>query len=201
MRGCAFVNMADKIKYQFAGVSMKLYDKVLESDLTKHQLKIVLQIWRMTFGCKNLLIALYRPADFGWGGVRRTVIDKELQRLVDLKIIRLDKELGLIGMNPRIEEWECKSNGNLDDLKRSDLGSEIISKQLRSVPLLRILQEKTFDEIRADSPSIAILKKLNTGRILRRNEIQEVAEAFGRFKASVRTLAEEKRIQHDEPNT
>lgn len=185
------------VKYPFSAVSNKILEKVQESNLTKRQLNIIIQIWRMTFGCKNLLIAVYRPSDFGWCGVRRTVIDVELQTLKKLNIIRLDEGLGLIAINPRIEEWKCKPNGNVDDAKRTDLRNEVLSKQLKGVPILRICENKTFDEIRADPLLKEILKKLNTGRILQK-EIQDAAAAYGRHNTDLKTLAERMKIAHDD---
>ena len=181
------------IRYIFTAIPNKILEKILGSDLSKRQKNIIEQVCRMTFGC-HVFIATYKNSDFAWSGVRGTVIKKELEMLKELNVIRLDEELGLIGMNPRIEEWKCKPNGNTDDLEISQIRNEVLSKQLKAIPVLRILAEKTFDEIRAEPRLKETLKKLNTGRISTR-EIQEVAVAYGPYSASARALARKYRTE------
>lgn len=169
-----------------------MLEKVLGSDISKRQQKIIYQICRMTFGC-HVLVAAFRPSDFRWCGIRMTVIKDELESLATLKIICLDSDLGLIQINPRIEEWGCTPNGNCSETDRTDFRKEVLSKQLKSVSVLRIISTKRLDEITIDSALKETLKKLNTGRITK-SEIQRTADASGAHKASVRTLANKMRI-------
>jgi phage replication O-like protein O len=71
----------------FTKVENDLFQRLLTSDLTKRQLKILLLIIRFSFGYQKNY-AILRQNDFSYAGVSPYCIKDELKKLVKKRVIK-----------------------------------------------------------------------------------------------------------------
>ncbi len=149
------------MKVKFTRVPNSILTALITRDLTKRQVKIVLLILRLTYGCQ-VPWAFYEKKYFRVAGLHRGAIGHELRQLVELRVLDMDEERKTIRVNPHIEAWQRSRNGNIDADSVPDLIREMISKQLKNVPVLRTLPDEKLDEIddsEFQSRSVKKLKK------------------------------------------
>lgn len=92
----------------FTKFDNQLFGKVLASDLTKRQLKILLLILRYSAGFQKSYAVLAR-ADFEAAGVSKYCIADELAGLVAQGIIWWNMERDTMWINPHLERWAVKN--------------------------------------------------------------------------------------------
>ena len=149
------------MKVKFTRVPNSILTTLITRDFTKRQVKIVLLVLRLTYGCQ-VPWAFYEKKYFGIAGLHRSAIGAELKRLCDIRVLDMNEEMKTVRVNPRVEAWQCSRNENIDADSVPDLMREMLSKQLRNVPVLRTLPDETIDEIddsEFQSRSVKKLKK------------------------------------------
>jgi hypothetical protein len=87
-----------------------ILEKILTSNLTKRQLKILLLIVRFSSGCQKGY-AVLRRNDFTYAGISPYCITNELETLVWLRVIKWDPARDLVWINPRLAEWAVARPG------------------------------------------------------------------------------------------
>ncbi len=103
-------------------------EKVVTSNLTKRQLKILLLIIRFASGCQKTY-AVLRRNDYTYAGVSPYCITNELEKLVKLRVLRWDARRDMVWINPRLGEWAVdKPGGKPGDIPRRFF--KIINKNL-----------------------------------------------------------------------
>jgi len=144
----------------FSMIPHGFLDKLIMSNFKKRQLKILLYMARMTFGChKREIISSH--TEFTMCGVGNNVIKKELEILASMNVIKiLDKESSVYNMNPDMLNWlvkpamrdvekqrDIKNRVIRRQLKPSDLRTKIYPKQTLNVPNSRSqTPERTRDD-------------------------------------------------------
>ena len=136
-----------------------ILEKMIISDLSKRQHNILLQIFRVTYGC-HVPVAVFTNSDFAWCGVRSNTIETKLEKLKSQQIILINE--GLIAINPNLDEWACGENGN------TEMRNRTLSKQLKGVPFLGMFDPKILNEIKLGTVLKESIKKLNKGTLLKR---------------------------------
>jgi hypothetical protein len=96
-----------------------LLEKVLTSNFTKRQLKILLLIIRFSAGCQKTY-AVLRRNDYAYAGISPYCITDELKKLVKLRVVRWDPTRDLVWINPNLGEWAVDNPGEKsgDNLRR-----------------------------------------------------------------------------------
>jgi hypothetical protein len=112
----------------FTKVDNPVLEKVLTSNLTKRQLKILLLIIRFSSGCQKNY-AVLRKNDYTYAGVSPYCITYELEKLVKLRVLRWDARRDMVWINPRLGDWAVdKPGGKPGDIPRRFF--KIINKNL-----------------------------------------------------------------------
>lgn len=92
----------------FTKFENQLLEKVLTSQLTKRQLKILLLVVRFSAGYQKDY-AVIRQTDFEFAGLSRSCIAEELKKLSALRVIRWDVKRSLVWVNPNLQQWRVTS--------------------------------------------------------------------------------------------
>jgi phage replication O-like protein O len=92
----------------FTKFENQLLEKVLTSQLTKRQLKILLLVIRFSVGYQKDY-AVIRQSDFEFAGLSRSCIADELKKLSALRVIQWDIKRSLIWVNPNLQQWRVKA--------------------------------------------------------------------------------------------
>jgi phage replication O-like protein O len=87
-----------------------ILEKVLTSNLTKRQLKILLLIVRFSAGCQKTY-AVLRRNDFTYAGISSSCVTNELKKLVKLRVIKWDSRRDLVWLNPDLSQWAVDRPG------------------------------------------------------------------------------------------
>lgn len=149
------------MKVKFTRVPNSILTTLITRDLTKRQVKIILLVIRLTYGCQ-VPWAFYEKRYFQVAGLHRGAIGRELTMLREMRVLDMNKEMKTVRINPRVEAWQCSRNENIDADSVPDLIRNMLSKQLRNVPVLRTLPDDKLDEIddsEFQSRSVKKLKK------------------------------------------
>lgn len=157
------------MKIKFTRVPNSILTALITRDLTKRQVKIILLVIRLTYGCQ-VPWAFYEKKYFRVAGLHRGAIGQELRALVAMQVVAMDTEQKIVRVNPRVELWQCSRNGNIDPDSVPDLIREMLSKQLRNVPALRTLPDDKLDEIDDSEIQTRSVKKLKK-EILKKDKL------------------------------
>jgi len=116
---------------EFTRISNELYTAIMQTDFTKRQRNILDLVIRMSYGCGKKS-ALLRPVDFELVGVYKTHVRKELDYLVQAKVLFIDGER--ITLNKDYDQWRVSLVRGAADRKRFEavlhrnLGDRAVTK-------------------------------------------------------------------------
>ena len=133
----------------FTKIDNRILEKLITSDLTKRQIKIILLILRLSSGCQKSYALLERK-DFRIAGIDRKHLKREIEKLRSLKILNLDSEKRIYWISDP-KEWKVKGKDvtkivkkNLNfshfwvqDLHRKcerDVTKNVIAESLKALP-------------------------------------------------------------------
>jgi len=85
-----------------------VFEKILVSDFTKRQLKILLLVVRFSAGYHKAAATL-RMRDFGYARLTSYCIRRELRTLEEMDVLRLDEATHSIWLNPLLAAWRVPS--------------------------------------------------------------------------------------------
>jgi phage replication O-like protein O len=107
------------IRAGFTKIENRILERILTSDLTKRQLKILLLIVRFSFGCQKNY-AVLKNKDFSYAKVSPYCIKAELHKLVEKRVIKWNPEKEMVWINLNSEEWlvDNSINNSLDNSER-----------------------------------------------------------------------------------
>jgi len=114
----------------FTKVDNRILEKLITSDLTKRQIKIILLILRLSSGCQKSYALLERK-DFKVAGIDRRHVKREIEKICSLKILNFDSEKKIYWINDA-NEWNVEAK---------DM-SKVVRKNLNFSHLGRILSKK-----------------------------------------------------------
>lgn len=95
----------------FTRFDNQLLERVLTSDFTKRQLKIVLLVVRFSAGYQKRY-AILRKADFAYARVSPTCISGELRNLARMRVLIADAEKDAVWLNPDLDAWAVERIGD-----------------------------------------------------------------------------------------
>lgn len=167
------------MKVKFTRVPNSLLTTLITRDFSKRQMKIVLLVIRLTYGCQ-VPWAFYEKRYFGIAGLHRGTIGAELATLCEMRVLERDEAMKVVRVNPRVEAWQCSRNENIDSESVPDLMRELLSKQLRNVPILRSLPDDKLDEIDDSEFASRSLKKLKKEVLKKDKEFFEKPKMYQR---------------------
>lgn len=125
--------MANPQPDEFTRISNELYTAIMQTDFSKRQRNILDLVIRMSYGCGKKS-ALLRPVDFELVGVYKTHVRKELDYLVQAKVLFIDGEC--ISLNKDYDQWRVSLVKGATDRKRFEavlhrnLGNRIVTKSV-----------------------------------------------------------------------
>lgn len=114
----------------FTKVDNRILEKLITSDLTKRQIKIILLILRLSSGCQKSYALLERK-DFKVAGIDRKHVKREIEKICSLKILNFDSEKKIYWINDA-NEWNVEAR---------DM-SKVVRKNLNFSHLGRISSKK-----------------------------------------------------------
>lgn len=91
----------------FTKIKNRILDKVIASNFTKRQLKILLFVIRFSFGL-NRKYAVFDKKDFLYAGISPYHIEAELKKLILRGVIKLNPDKKMFWINPNLKEWVDK---------------------------------------------------------------------------------------------
>lgn len=125
-------NLPDK-NGGFTQVPNHIFDKIITSDFSKRQLKIISLICRLQFGFHRSK-ANVKKSDFRLCGVRGNAIKGELNKLNEWRVIERHDLVDSVWLNLDISSWRVPQIRNLDVELLSKLRSDLFSKQFIRIP-------------------------------------------------------------------
>jgi phage replication O-like protein O len=91
----------------YTKIENRILDKILTSNFTKRQLKILLFIIRFSYGL-NKPYAVLKKRDFYFAGVLPYHVEDELKKLILRGVIKWNPKLGIFWINRNLKEWVDK---------------------------------------------------------------------------------------------
>ncbi|MEO0242796.1 MAG: replication protein [candidate division WOR-3 bacterium] len=88
----------------YTKIENKILDKILASNFTKRQLKILLFIIRFSYGLGRKY-AVLKKRDFSFTGVLPYHVEDELKKLIVRGVIKWNPRLGIFWINRNLKEW------------------------------------------------------------------------------------------------
>lgn len=88
----------------FTKIENRLFEKILTSNFTKRQIKILLLIIRFSYGCQKSY-AVLKNKDFSYAQVSCYCIKDELRKLVEKRIIRWNPVKDMVWINKNLSVW------------------------------------------------------------------------------------------------
>jgi len=129
----------------FTQVPNDVFEKILTSDFSKRQLKILLLIGRCQFGYRRAKANL-RHSDFRLCGIRRTTIKTEINALVSMFVVGHDPISHLLWINRDLAAWTVPPIGTMTLGDVAKVRTMVLSKQFKRVPDVgNIIDEKRKD--------------------------------------------------------
>lgn len=98
----------------FTQFDNQLLERVLTSDFTKRQLKILLLVVRFSAGYQKRY-AILRRADFAFARISPTCISGELAKLTQMRVLLVDEGTDAVWLNPDARAWAVEP---LNDARR-----------------------------------------------------------------------------------
>lgn len=121
---------------EFSMFPHNFLDKLYMSNFKKRQLKIILYLARIRFGCHKYDI-ISSNAEFEICGVGDNVIKKELEQLVRMNIVKiLDPKMGVYNLNTDTLYWQVKP-AMKDEERQRDLRNKVIRRHIKPSANLR----------------------------------------------------------------
>jgi phage replication O-like protein O len=157
------------MQVNFTRVPNRILLALITLDLTKRQIKIVCLVLRLTYGCQ-VPWAFYQKKYFRVAGLHRSAIGLELNQLRELRVLDMDEDKKIVRVNPHTEDWQCSQNNNISPELVTETITEMLSKQLKNVPVLRTLPAEKVDEIEDSVFEARSVKKLKK-EILKKDEM------------------------------
>lgn len=93
----------------YTKIKNRILEKIIASNFTKRQLKILLFIIRFSFGL-NKKHAVFDKKDFLYAGISPYHVDGILKQLVVRGVIKWNPEKGRFWINKNLQEWVDKKN-------------------------------------------------------------------------------------------
>jgi len=120
------MSIEDTKKYPFTRYPNYLLEKILISDFTKNEQKVLGLIIRLSIGCLNRSFCQIKKCNFKTIGISASKITDILYKLVEKNVISIDPKVNelKITINHKTTTWIVKKNGYVDELK------ELIGKNL-----------------------------------------------------------------------
>lgn len=81
-----------------------ILNKIITSNLTKRQLKILLFIIKSSYGLNKKHAVLHKK-DFLYAGISPYLVDNELEKLVIRGVIKWNPKKGRFWINKNLHEW------------------------------------------------------------------------------------------------
>jgi len=91
----------------YTKVENKILDKILTSNFTKRQLKILLFIIRFSYGLGRKY-AVLKKRDFYFAGILPYHVEEELKKLILRGVVKWNPKLGIFWINRNLNEWVDK---------------------------------------------------------------------------------------------
>ena len=93
----------------YTKIENRILEKIITSNFTKRQLKILLFIIRFSYGL-NKKYAVFDKKDFFYAGILPYHVDDLLQKLVVRGVIKWSLKKGRFRINKNLDEWIDKKH-------------------------------------------------------------------------------------------
>ncbi len=122
-------------------------EKIILSDFSKRQLKIIFYLCRLQFGFHRAKVSI-KNSDFRLCGIRESVIKKELNELIDSGVIERSEIANTANLNLQTEDWKIPLITNIEPNAILELRNKVFSKQFKRVPDLGNLLAKEASKLK-----------------------------------------------------
>lgn len=188
----------------FVGIARKLYEQLYARNFSVKQLRILMLLLRMSYGCGSKAAFITPQNGFELGCIYKSDIKKELEILEAANVIFCDYKNRLFAINKNYDEWEISfhklysSERNQDlihknvvskDTKKSLVENLFVSPQLTK----KLVHNELSQPEKADSESITGIPKDSIDSIIDNNTIY--------ICNSKEIQKEEKTVKRDDPYT
>jgi hypothetical protein len=92
----------------YTKIENRILDKILTSNFTKRQLKILLFIIRFSYGLGRKPYAVLKKKDFYFAGILPYHVEDELKKLILRGVVKWNPKLGIFWINRNLKEWVDK---------------------------------------------------------------------------------------------
>lgn len=88
----------------YTKIENRILEKIITSNFTKRQLKILLFIIRFSFGC-NKKYAVFDKKDFFYAGISPYCVEDQVKKLLVRGVIKWNPEKRMFWINRNLKEW------------------------------------------------------------------------------------------------
>jgi len=93
----------------YTKIENRIFEKIITSNFTKRQLKILLFIIRFSYGL-NQKYAVLRKKDFFYAGISQYQVEDEIKKLIMRGVIKWDLDKRRFWINQNLKEWIDKKH-------------------------------------------------------------------------------------------
>ena len=101
-------------EHGYTPIANEILDAVLMRKFTKRQDRILIIVWRFSYGFNKKVAYLERLKDFNMYGISPTVISKELLELERLGVLAVDWDTGEVAFVKNYNTWGVLLNAEFD---------------------------------------------------------------------------------------
>ena len=124
----------------FVGIARKLYEQLYARNFSVKQLRILMLLLRMSYGCGSKAAFITPQNGFELGCIYKSDIKKELEILETANVIFCDYKNRLFAINKNYDEWEI----SFHKLYSSERNQDLIHKNVVSKDAKKSLVENLF---------------------------------------------------------
>lgn len=124
----------------FVGIAHKLYEQLYARNFSVKQLRILMLLLRMSYGCGSKAAFITPQNGFELGCIYKSDIKKELEILEAANVIFCDYKNRLFAINKNYDEWEI----SFHKLYSSERNQDLIHKNVVSKDTKKSLVENLF---------------------------------------------------------
>lgn len=124
----------------FVGIARKLYEQLYARNFSVKQLRILMLLLRMSYGCGSKAAFITPQNGFELGCIYKSDIKKELEILEAANVIFCDYKNRLFAINKNYDEWEI----SFHKLYNSERNLDLIHRNIVSKDTKKLLVENLF---------------------------------------------------------
>ncbi|GGB41459.1 hypothetical protein GCM10011409_18740 [Lentibacillus populi] len=185
-----------QVEQGYIRISNELWDEILRRDFSKRQQKIILFIWRLSYGTgqKDCKIDKFNMLELA--GMYKTDVKKELKFLRECNVLDWEEKTMVFSINKNYKMWQITPNKNWD----SDKFKSLIHQNLSRKKVSKTLTPKKTKVSKTLTFKSEEVSKLLTFKLVKHLPRQSLILRGARYTNSLKTVLKTLKIKDIKDN-